>query len=415
MQFSRYANLYRQLLAFQIKRERLRKNLGGQAGLVETWILTMLQADPDLRPKVITRALNLERSSVSRALSKLEARGFIQSATANNDQRRKKIALTRRGIEAVRAANELHETIVSICAKELSTEEESELAYFFGVLADGLSALSGEAPKNIRPLALQIRRAAQALRQAETTHSSGHLSLIQVHILREMQAAEAPPTAKEIAESLPFDASTISRQITRLVARKLVRRVRSEEDKRRYELHLLPAAREAFEKHHLEIGECLHAALKGLSARDVDRFVQLTQRVVKEPPAMSAIVQELVEVREVKSESERRTARGFLIEQLVRRGEHYQLPDRILSAEDMVFGLYVNGKLNGICEVGRKGRGWAIRRQGLLPEVENSDFHRKFIAAVEKACSSITGRPPAADSTTSLHTRRGRRQEAVQS
>ncbi|MCB0344980.1 MAG: MarR family transcriptional regulator [Bdellovibrionales bacterium] len=408
MQTAQFVKLYRLLLAFQIRRQRLRKHLDGPAGFVETSVLILLQSHPGARSQLLADALNLERSSVSRALAKLEDAGLIITSTSEKDQRRKTISVTRKGRAVVAQANRLQDSIVASCAQGLSAEEESQLTYFMMVLADSMGAVNVEYSDNIRPLAVQVQRVAQALRLAEHEHSSGHLSLIQVHILNELLQSETSPTAKEIAERVPFDASTISRQVKKLAAKGCLQRVRSSDDKRRFELHLLQAGSEALFTHQRELGDCLHFALKELANDEVEYFSELLRLVGSESTLARQVVQERVEVKEIDTAAERREARGFLLEQLVRKNEHYGLSDRILPSDGLAFGLYVDNKLSGVCEVVRKGRSWAIDRIGLLPDLEDSEYQSRFLAAVQSACASVKNRSNAslADSATSLHARR---------
>lgn len=408
MQSTRFISLYRLLLSFQIKRQRLRKRMDGHGGFVEMSILALIEAKPDARPKLLADALNLERSSVSRALAKLEDRGLVSVSASDRDQRRKKISATRQGCAAVAKVYRMQDAVVASCTQCLSAQEESQLTYFMKTLADGLGAVSFDSPENIRPVALQVQRAAQALRRAEHEHSSGHLSLIQVHILNELVSSDFHPTAKEITERIPFDASTISRQVKKLASRGYLQRIRSSDDKRRFELHLMQLGKDALFTHQREIGDCIKSSLSNLSSAEVDKFAELLKLVVRDSRLARQVVQERVEVREIHSPNERREARGFLLEQLVRKNEHYQLEDRILSAEGLAFGLYVDQKLSGVCEMTRRGRSWTVDNIGLLPDLESTDYHQKFISAVEQACESIKNRSNTslADSATTLHSRR---------
>lgn len=108
-------------------------NLG--LSLSQASALVDLERFGSLRPAMLAMLLKLDRSSVSRLISKLSNDGLISIKGSDHDRRVKDIRLTAKGAKALHKINKASNDSVIQVFKFLSNDDRDEIVQAFGKLA----------------------------------------------------------------------------------------------------------------------------------------------------------------------------------------------------------------------------------------------------------------------------------------
>ena len=95
-------------------------------------------------------------------------------------------------------------------------------------------------------------------------------------------------TAAELARETQIDAGAMTRMLDRLEDKGLLRRVRSEQDRRVVHLELTPAGRETAQEIPRVLCEVQNAHLRGFSREELDTLKSLLRRVLDNAIALQA-------------------------------------------------------------------------------------------------------------------------------
>lgn len=95
-------------------------------------------------------------------------------------------------------------------------------------------------------------------------------------------------TAAELARETQIDAGAMTRMLDRLEDKGLLRRVRSEQDRRVVHLELTPAGRETAQEIPRVLCEVQNAHLRGFSREELDTLKGLLRRVLDNAIALQA-------------------------------------------------------------------------------------------------------------------------------
>ena len=116
------------------------------------------------------------------------------------------------------------------------------------------------------------RRLARVVEREGTT-------LQQYNVLRILRGAAGPLSALDISERLIEETPGVSRLIDRLVAKKLVRRTRSAQDRRMLECSITPVGLELLKRLDADVNRADAAAMDVLSADELVRLTGLLDRI----------------------------------------------------------------------------------------------------------------------------------------
>ena len=141
--------------------------------------------------------------------------------------------------------------------------------------------------KQTRPFASKRQEATIALlrtadvvrrRLAKVVEREG-TTLQQYNVLRILRGAPGPLAALEISERLIEETPGVSRLIDRLVAKKLVRRTRSAQDRRMLECSITPLGLELLKRLEDDVNRADAAAMDVLSSDDLMGLTGLLDRI----------------------------------------------------------------------------------------------------------------------------------------
>jgi len=145
---------------------------------------------------------------------------------------------------------------------------------------------------NVLHRAIELRR---ALTRAAPAAFSGELTLRQGAVLRELREASA--TQVSLARAIAVDPSFMVRMIDDLQARGLVRRKRSETDRRQVIVSITAAGSRALGPLDAAYGRLAEAVERELTAADRTAFLRITEKMCRSLDALAARAPAPVEVR----------------------------------------------------------------------------------------------------------------------
>ena len=89
--------------------------------------LNALYSEPNLDQRTLGRRISLDRSTMAEVVSRLSARGLIQSERDSRDGRRKTIALTAKGLHSVQQLIPRTHAMTSRLVGPLDSKQRAEL------------------------------------------------------------------------------------------------------------------------------------------------------------------------------------------------------------------------------------------------------------------------------------------------
>jgi DNA-binding MarR family transcriptional regulator len=157
----------------------------------------------------------------------------------------------------------------------------------YRVARSGGSGILGEL-KQTRPFATKAQEATVALlrtadvvrRRLARVVEQEEITLQQYNVLRILRGAGGEPmSALDVAERLIEETPGVSRLLDRLVAKGLIRRERSDEDRRRLECSITRKGLELLARLEEPIVRADSDAMNGLSAREIATLDDLLARI----------------------------------------------------------------------------------------------------------------------------------------
>lgn len=105
--------------------------------------LFKLHENGKMNQKELAESKNLNTATITRALNRLEKKGFVKRENDSNDKRKKNIFLTQKGKEIVSDILIEHETFKKEIFKDFSSEEFLELVKYLNKLSESLENYRG--------------------------------------------------------------------------------------------------------------------------------------------------------------------------------------------------------------------------------------------------------------------------------
>ena len=117
-------------------RHERRRSTADHLSMRDSAILVHLDRDRPLTLGALAAHLGLAASTLSEAISRLEAHGFVQK-TPEQDRRRMALRLTAKAVRTVRATSVLESSRLKAILLRLTTEERRRVTDGLALLADG--------------------------------------------------------------------------------------------------------------------------------------------------------------------------------------------------------------------------------------------------------------------------------------
>jgi DNA-binding MarR family transcriptional regulator len=383
-----YKDIHILLQKFYLMRRMIRSQYeAGSLSISEAQSLFQIFIEKKIIAQRLVQVLQLDKSTVSRIIKGLLKNGFIHTEVSEEDKRVQVLKLTEKGISYVRQTQESSNRILSECLKSLSAREQFELGNLLNILADGLNCTEASYLPGDHPVTLALVRLGRGTGMSGDAFMGTEYSSTQYHIMLLIKEHDTL-TFSDLSATLPLNKGTISRSLTYLKKQKLVTTEESKEKK--YLLSLLLTTKGEIAINTIDsAGEkIIQEGLYGQPASIPERLCLLLNKLcMPQNIKDEVIIQKKVEIRELSTLQDRQTARGMLIDYLVKNNAHFETPDYLYHPDNALFGLFIDDHVVAACEqVFDNGQSIMINH-AQLPQIEDElikTFHQKLSLLVQK-------------------------------
>ncbi len=252
----------------------------------EGLLLHLLDSEPEQNVKDLAESLKLERSWVSRIVSSLEQRELVNAFVPEADKRSKKLVVTRKGKTELQVMDTFRRVVMQERLKELSSQEQKELAELLKLLSDGLKAPQNILSSESHPVDLQLARLSWAVGVVGNDFFGSGLNVTQFQTLFTIIASERiEVSTSQLFETLPFDLSTISRTIAGFARQGLLEKQTSERDRRSFSVILSSKGKARWQEIERAGTEMMRNAMRNFSAEQLKRLLELLEKSNRAMPA----------------------------------------------------------------------------------------------------------------------------------
>lgn len=351
----RYRKLHLLFRRLQQKNRFVSRDLGTDLPILESFLMMEIDADSSRIARDLAELLEVNKSSISRSLAALTERGYLRAAAGGSDARSKLVQITGKGRRFLEKYDALSNQLVEGYFSGLSTAEQDEVAAYMDRLADRL----GTSPGVLREVDFAVRVAMRRLTRSfgilKPNFMNSGLNTTQWQVLSEIEYNPAVVIAHDLVEPLSTPEATISSVVKSLQRSGLVQRTQSSHDLRQYVLSLSDRGRAVLFEIEAEASSRIKGALRGVSAKDQERFVDLLERFVGSVETGIELDAGWV-VKALRSESSRSRARAFVIERVSADRRYSFVQERVIDFESYTFALSRDFELSGVIEFQLKGR-----------------------------------------------------------
>lgn len=341
--------IHRGILLAQRKVRWIRLAVPFELSALESILLSHLAYDPNRQAGELVTLLGVSRSKVSRLLSDLEESGAINCLPAAEDKRRREISFTDAGKRLIQEADRLNSRIAQLACAFLSPKEHLQLVALFSKMNDGFGAPKETVRAGEDPFAPQQRRMVIGSGMLSRRYLNSHYSLAEHQLFFELQRRERPLHFGELCEALPVSPSKLSRLLTEMEKKGLVQKRTLPEDKRTKEFSYTSEGLRFYRELEEAAGREYADALEACAADELQELIRLLELIHQAPvPSLESTG---FRIRACRDGNERKQARAFLVESLVRAGLHRSLDSTLLPSEHNCILAVSNDEILGLTEI----------------------------------------------------------------
>jgi DNA-binding MarR family transcriptional regulator len=231
----------------------------------------------------IVEILGVDRSAISRAISRLCKIRYLQAVQSKEDQRLKQLSTTTLGEEFLALHDQFNSRFLAQLAQGLDSAELDELARYL----DYLATKDGALPIVLRPGESELLRGMRRLARCWDVLTGSFLqteySVLHWQILTEISTTRGGIRPQRIGYLLSLPKSTLSQILSRYRAAGLIVQKRARGDGRGFTLLLTNKGRAVVTKISDTGALRIKKALAHLSKEEQSRFLELLRRYVIKP------------------------------------------------------------------------------------------------------------------------------------
>lgn len=325
-----------------------------QARILDEW-----NRAPSATFETLGRLLGLDRTTVSRSISKLVQKGYLTYGRSKADQRRKRVAITKKGQDFIALQIEFTDKQVRLQSHRLNSPEALELASYLKEFADGSGAHQLHKLPGENDITIQFRRLTYAHGVISDNYLNSNQSAATWLILSEIEYRKTQ--ARQLEKVLHIPQSTLSVRLKKLHLLGLISNQYNSNDKREKIIKLTKSGKLQLRaiEHKAEVSFKL--ALKQLPSWHVQRFTLLLGKYVGEDLQVNEIyLGEELTMRACKDEKLLESLRWKAIKNLAQLSPDYPLGSTLFSSENEVFAINQNGENIGGVELSRISKNYYL-------------------------------------------------------
>ncbi len=362
-----------------------------ELSLLEALSIAEIEARPEIGIQELVPILQIDKSNVSRMISKLVKNEYIDANAHPSDKRRLVLKVGNRGHDFLLQRDRVIASTLGELLKNLSSIEQAELTRYLKILADGHHAPELKFRPAEHPVLVQFRRLSRAIGiYGDSFYGSAENNLT-FHILSEIAYSVPPKKIGELAALLGVPLNSMSQILSRLETRGLLRRSTTSQDSRVRHLHLTKLGLEALESVERHAEKRISHAIQELSTERRAHFVDLLLRYVGRSQGAQQntyILSEAVLVKPITTAEERQLARVFYILELVRAGRQNDITEMLFEAGDSAFILQKGDAYAGALSAAVAAGDLVIKQYALDEARITKNLEEDFLRIVFRTLSS---------------------------
>lgn len=335
------------LLRFQRRRRTIRMQLGvPDISTTEAHILFALDETRPITAAEVASSIGVEKSVLSRAIHKLQERGFLLSQRSVSDARRFNLTLLPAGRLMLDKLDSTQEQILAICLSDLAHSEIDALARYIRRIADALNSPRFISRLTDHPLTYQLRR----LNAVLDKEGADSIPLMNFHLLDCLAERNNWLSVSELSASIGEELSMVSRALTQLSEQGFITKRTNPNDARSSQYFILKdgaAKLSAFDnKRNKKLVKAL-AMWKDGERQQLCRLLELCAQ--PQDAKQAPLIEERATLQAVKTEEELSAARAFYVEQVMRNGQLALLSDILFSEDSLTYVYRRNSITRSVC------------------------------------------------------------------
>jgi DNA-binding MarR family transcriptional regulator len=260
----------------------------------------------------------------------------------------------------------------------LSKGAQRRIERYFNQLADGLGAAKAEQRKGDHPVRTAMRRLTHAFGILKPAFMGSSLNSAQWQLLTELAYRGKEPSIAQLSQRLSTPGNTIATMLRDLENKKLLVRQADPVDKRRVTLLLTTEGRAVISQIERTASARFAKALSTFSSAEMEDFVHLLRLFIGPLAGEISLAPNIV-IYHIESEDERRTARAFLVTELVHSGRQLDLRETVMTSKSLCFKLQIDRTLGAVTEVRERNGDLKIVHAAGTAALEKTVTYRKFL------------------------------------
>ncbi|MCG6496172.1 MarR family winged helix-turn-helix transcriptional regulator [Kitasatospora sp. A2-31] len=273
-------------VAQQVHTRLWSEHVGADLTAPQFAVLLVLALEPGADQRTVGERASLDKATMAEMVARLVRRGLVLRRRDPADGRRKLLALSQSGAQAVREATGGVVRVQRTLFEPLSPEEQLEIVRVMAkiarlepaqvaVLSDARPMLDAQ-----RAIGYLIRVSQQVHTKLWSEHVGSELTAPQYAVL---DALELEPGADQrtVGELASLDKATMAEMVSRLVRRGLVQRRRDPSDGRRNLLSLSPAGQDLLHRSAAGVAQVQRLLLAPLEEHEHENALALIAKAAR--------------------------------------------------------------------------------------------------------------------------------------
>ncbi|MEU6968228.1 MarR family transcriptional regulator [Kitasatospora aureofaciens] len=273
-------------VAQQVHTRLWSEHVGADLTAPQFAVLLVLALEPGADQRTVGERASLDKATMAEMVARLVRRGLVLRRRDPADGRRKLLALSQSGAQAVREATGGVVRVQRVLFEPLAPEEQVEIVRVMAKIARlepaAVAVFSDARPilDAQRAIGYLIRVGQQVHTKLWSEHVGAELTAPQFAVL---DALELEPGADQrtVGELASLDKATMAEMVSRLVRRGLVQRRRDPSDGRRNLLSLSPAGQDLLHRSAAGVAEVQRLLLAPLEEEEHEAALALIAKAAR--------------------------------------------------------------------------------------------------------------------------------------
>jgi DNA-binding MarR family transcriptional regulator len=323
--------------------------------LLETYTLMEVGRDTTLSIAELVTLLISQRSTVTRAISRLIRERYIRRLQDRDDRRAARFELLQRGIDFLSAVDKENREFTDRFLPHLSLRDLEVMKLAQRLLSDVVSAPPVLLRPGEHPFEEGVRRVTRAMGFIGPSLCGSGFSSTVWQILSAINDFSGSLSISELSEMLSMHIATLSQTVARYQQQGWVQRSVSENDARRRVLTLRHKGLAVLLRINQAGADYIVKSFRTQPLEVMEEFLRVFTKHLNPPRLIeSKTVRPALVLEELVTEQRREEARGFIIQHRCRLGWLTKLSESLVGSASRTFALLEESRLVAVIECREK-------------------------------------------------------------